>query len=188
MFFCLISSIFTLLQFHVYFCNLKGAAMLEIWSKSPCLSLAGALEKIMVLIVRSSTLRTTHCWVKLVLSCSWLTVRSRNAAKSAKNERRPQFIQQGHKESPHCHRWQISLHDAVKKSSRRDFNLFMLTYVITQWIVAISWMRAFYWPSQLVWESIKFPTAITAAVKLPRDSIANVWVLALILFFPPPSP
>lgn len=40
-------------------------------------------------------------------------------------------------------------------------------------------MRAFYWPSQPVSEGSKFPTAIIAAVRLPRDSIANVWALPL---------
>lgn len=42
-------------------------------------------------------------------------------------------------------------------------------------------MRDFYWPSQPVWKSSKFPTAITAAVRLPRDSIANVRALPLTL-------
>lgn len=55
----------------------------------------------------------------------------------------------------------------------------MLSYVAVQLIVGISWMRGFYWPSEPVLASSKFPTANIAAVRLPRDSIANVWALPL---------
>lgn len=46
-------------------------------------------------------------------------------------------------------------------------------------------MSDFYWPSQPVWKSSKFPTAITAAVRLPRDSIANVRALPLTVVLSP---
>lgn len=57
--------------------------------------------------------------------------------------------------------------------------------------VGRSWIRDFYWLSQPVWESSEFPTAIIAAVRLPRDSIANVWALPLTFklpfpLYPPP--
>lgn len=78
---------------------------------------------------------------------------------------------------------QCLTHTADRASSKHDH--FMLTYIIIWWIVGVYRKGIFYCPSKPVWKNSKFPTAITAAVRLPRDSIANVQALPLaFIFFP----